>query len=175
MAATVAVALSLWHSAVRAQSREYDVKAAFLYNIVNFVTWPPAAFASADQPVRVCIVDHDPFGPILDDIMKGETESARTIEVERLRGASDASRCHLVFVPRGSAHVDDVLRVTESRPIVTVGETPDFLKRGGLIGFVVENGRVRFDVNVAGAAARGLAFSSKLLRVARSTTVEGLR
>ncbi len=159
--------------ALHAQSREYDVKAAFLFNIVNFVTWPPEAFSGASDPVRVCVADTDPFGSVLDEVMKGESAGARPIEVVRVHDAEEMTACHLVFVPSRSPHLQDILQVVGTRPIVTVGETTDFLKRGGLINFVIENVRVRFDVNEAAAISRGLAFSSKLLRVARNTAVPG--
>jgi len=156
------------------EGREYDVKAAFIYNIVNFTTWPPDAFSSASDPIDVCVLGADPFGPALDRMLEGSNASGRPITLERLRDDGAAARCSLVFVPAAaSVRVPQLLRAIGDRPILTVGESPDFLKQGGIINFVIDNGRVRFDVNVNAATARRLSLSSRLLRVARHTIGAG--
>lgn len=151
-------------------SLEYQVKAAFLYNFVNFITWPASAFAAPSDALRVCVFGADPFGPVLDRTMEGGVAGTRPILVQRIRDAAAASGCDVVFVPRGAAtRTDEVLRAVDGRPVLTVGESPDFLAKGGMINFVLEGGKVRFDVNVPAASARGLSLGSRLLRVARQT------
>jgi len=153
---------------------EYEVKAAFLYNFFSFVTWPTDALASASDPVRLCVFDPDPFGPVLDRTVAGGVAEGHPIAVQRVPDGQSLLRCSLVFVPRSAAaHVDQVIRATAKRAVLTVGESPDFLKKGGMIEFVIDGGRVRFDVNAKAAAANGLSLSSRLLRVARSTTGAG--
>jgi hypothetical protein len=91
-----------------------------------------------------------------------------TIMAERIGNIDVVSRCHLVFVPHDSADwTDQVRRAAAQRPILIVGESDDFLQHGGMIAFVIEGGRVRFDVNVRTAASQGLKISSRLLQVAR--------
>jgi hypothetical protein len=154
---------------VRAQrSLEYEVKAAYLYNIVSFVTWPPDAFGGPGDPIRLCVFEKDPFGAKLDNAIRGAVSEQHPMVAERIGSVEMISRCHLVFVPRDSADwADQVRRAAAQRPILIVGESDDFLQHGGMIAFVIEGGRVRFDVNVQNATSQGLKMSSRLLQVAR--------
>jgi hypothetical protein len=157
----------------RAQGREYDVKAAFLYNIVNLTTWPPEAFQTPSDPIRLCVIGGDPFGRTLERIIEGDTVGSRSVIVDHVRG-DDVAQCSLLFVPRAAAaRVPQMIHSTAARPVLTIGESPDFLKQGGMINFVIDSGRVRFDVNLAAVTARGLTVSSRLLRVARTTAGAG--
>ena len=169
-AATLLGALLFAGAQLRAQhGLEYEVKAAYLYNIVNFVTWPPDAVSPASNPLRVCVFGDDPFGPLLNHAMDGGTAAMRPIVVDRLADIGATTMCDLVFVPGNSTdRIDRVVRATRQRPVLTVGEAPDFLRRGGMIAFVVDGGRVRFDINLPAATTRGLMLSSRLLQVART-------
>ena len=152
------------------QGLEYEVKAAFLYNFISFVTWPSTTFAAPSDPLRVCVVGADPFGSVLDRTMEGGSSGTHPLIVERVRDEGGLSRCAVVFVPRAAdARASAVIRAVASRAVLTIGESPEFLEKGGMINFVLEGGKVRFDVNVPTAAARGLVLSSRLLRVARNT------
>jgi hypothetical protein len=85
--------------------------------------------------------------------------------------ADGLSRCHLIFLAGANTdRIDQAVRLSAQRPVLTIGESPDFLRRGGMIAFVVDGGRVRFDVNASAASIRGLALSSRLLQVARTVT-----
>ena len=148
---------------------EYEVKAAYLYNIVNFVTWPPDAFAEPADPVHVCVFGTDPFGPLLDRAMQGGTANMRPIVVDRISETAAVAKCHLLFIPgNNNEQIDQLVRAVGQRPVLTIGEARDFVRHGGMIAFMVDGGRIRFDVNLPAASARGLALSSRLLQVART-------
>jgi hypothetical protein len=153
------------HPAV-AQVSEYDVKAAYLFNFVQFVTWPPSAFASPASPVRICLVGRNPFGEVLQSLTRNESFAGHGVEIVLLRDATDAQICHVVFFPAGT-RASDVVRDIAASPVLTVGEGEGFLDAGGVIRFVIVDGRVRFDVSTRHAARAGLALSSRLLQVAR--------
>src|SRR5262245_60063628 len=82
---------------------EYEVKAAYLYNIVNFVTWPPDAFTGPSDPLHVCVFGTDPFGRALDNAMQNGTSNGRPVQVIRTTDATVLPTCELVFVPGNSA------------------------------------------------------------------------
>jgi uncharacterized protein DUF4154 len=150
---------------------EYEVKAAFLYNFIQFVEWPPAALADPSSPFRVCVYGQDPFGTVLERTMRGEQRSGHPLTVEIVPIGESAMQCHLLFVPQSQAgRAAAALRTTGDAPILSIGESPNFLRAGGMINLFVEGGRVRFDINMSAASARGLVPSSKLLRVARNTS-----
>lgn len=149
--------------------REYDVKAAFLYNFVKFVEWPASAFRDERSPITLCVYGTDPFGHSLDDVVRGETVGGRGLVVERPSHPGAAEGCHVLFL--GAAEREraaEVLAAVGSRPVLTVGDFDGFLRAGGVINFVLDDGRVRFLINPDAAARGRLTISSKLLRLAKS-------
>jgi hypothetical protein len=152
---------------------EHEVKAAFLYNFIQFVEWPPSALTDASAPFRVCVYGNDPFVQALERTLSGEQLNGHPLTIEVVAVGASATQCHLLFIPQGpAARMRMGLRAAGDAPVLSVGESPDFLRAGGMINMFVEGGRVRFDVNVSAAMSRGLVASSKLLRVARNTSEE---
>ena len=155
-------------SAAGAQSLEYDVKAAFLYNFARFVTWPPDAFAEPDSPIAICVIGEDPFGQRLDDLVAGERVDTRRLLVQRLAGTADAAGCHVLFVsPSERKRFPGVLKNVNVRRVLTVSDTLDFLEAGGHFSFYLESNRVRLAANTAALGLCEFQVSSRLLRVAR--------
>ena len=163
--------VALSSAAVTAQrgavaSPEYDIKAAYLYNFVTYTEWPANAFVSADAPLRVCIVGEDPFGSVLERTVHGEVIAGRRLVVERFPRPERLPQCHLVFVPRATPPVP-ILDAVATAPVLTIGESGAFADAGGIIVFVPESGRIRFEVNRTQAGRRGLRLNARLLQVAR--------
>ena len=151
------------------RSLEYEVKAAFLFNFVQFVEWPPESLP-AGAPFRVCLSGENPFAGVLERTIAGEQAAGRPIQIDVVAPDAPLATCQILFVPRSQApRAGTLLRGIGAAPVLTVGESPRFVETGGLVNFVVEGGHVRFDVNADAAASRGLRISSKLLRVARTT------
>jgi hypothetical protein len=146
---------------------EREVKAVFLFNFVQFVDWPSQAFASPDSPVVIGVLGNDPFGSLLDEVVRGEVVKGRQLTVERLRRVDDIKACHVLFIsPSEAGRYEHILTALRSQPTLTVGETEGFTTLG-MIRFLTEQNRVRLEVNVAAAKAAGLTISSSLLRAAR--------
>ncbi|HEY1240654.1 MAG TPA: YfiR family protein [Bryobacteraceae bacterium] len=145
---------------------EYQVKAAFLLNFTKFIGWPPAAFADSRSPLTICVFGDDPFGGALDQMVRGEAVEGRGVAVLRVRRAPEPKSCQVVYVSRTTNDMGPML--AQIGPgVLTVGEGDEFLRQGGMVAFVIENRRVRFDVNQTTAANAGLTLSSRLLMVAR--------
>lgn len=140
---------------------EFEVKAAFLLNFAKFVDWPEDRL-QADAPIRICIVGDDPFGKTLDQLVEGETVETHRIVVERVRAPGD-SACHIEYHGKQTKQA-----LKAAAGVLTVGETDEFLRSGGMVAFIVENRRVRFDVSLTALRRSGVRASSRLLRVART-------
>ncbi|HRI43186.1 MAG TPA: YfiR family protein [Fimbriimonadaceae bacterium] len=167
---TLIVAAVLAGTRAEAQSvqNEYDVKAAFIYNFTKYIEWPSSALPG-NAPIVIGIVGRDPFGRSIDVLLQGKTVSGRSLRVSRLNwGDDEVMNCHVLFVSAGSFDPARLAKL-RGRPILTVGESPGFTAKGGIINFVIEGGRVRFDVNPDLANAAGIQISSKLLSLARSS------
>lgn len=149
---------------------EAEVKAVFLFNFAQFVEWPTDAFPDDQSAFVIGVLGIDPFGPALDEAVRGEVVGGRFLIVERFRRVEDVTACHILFVgqvdSKQYAHTFAALR---GRPILTVGDTEAFAAGGGIIGFVTARNRIRLTVNVNAAKAANLTISSKLLRAAEIT------
>jgi hypothetical protein len=146
---------------------EHEVKAVFLFNFVQFVDWPANAFGDVQAPVVIGILGDDPFGRTLDDVIQGEHVRNRELVIQRYGRLEDVAACHILFVsPSESERYERIVASLKDRPTLTVGDTAGFASRGGMVRFLTERNRIRFEVNVAAVKAAGLTISSTLLRSA---------
>lgn len=142
-------------------SLEYRVKAVYLFNFIKFVDWPDS---SGSGPLTICIAEHNPFGRVLADTIRGEAVGDRPL-ASKLIAAPD-SACHVLFLPQGTAAAT-YLRAARPLPMLTVGEMSGFIRQGGIVNFFLEQERVRFEIDQKAAERAGLRISSHLLRLAR--------
>lgn len=155
-------------SAEALASREYQLKAAFVYNFMQFTHWPPESFQSENSPIVLAVVGENPFGTDLERAVRDKQIEGRRIEVRYFSDAEAVSRCHVLFVPPSERDgVESVLGKLGDAPVLTIGETDNFTAEGGIIRFYLEEKKVRFEVNLGAAERVGLRLSSKLLRLAR--------
>ena len=152
-------------------SREYLIKAAFLYNFAKFTRWPENSFVDSAAPVEVCVFGQDPFGTALDSIT-GKTIRGRPVAVRRIASVDDVTTCHLLFISESEAtRLAPILQTLSGRPVLTVADMPNFARDGGIINLKTNNDdKGRFEINVATAKRAGLKFSSKLLSLAEITS-----
>ncbi len=146
---------------------EYRVKAAYLLNFTRFIDWPPSAFRDPAAPISICILGKDPFGRALDATIEGEKVNSRKLVVRRIQEMPAPESCHIVYI--GDRPKDLPATLASLPPgVLTVGEGEAFLRDGGMIAFVLDNRRVRFDIDQSASAKAELKLSSKLLSVARA-------
>jgi hypothetical protein len=163
------VALSLSGGANAAATEapsETSVKAAFVPRFARYVTWPPSGRPGPGAPVVLCIFGRDPFGSLLDQAARSQGVDGHPIIVRRLTSAAGARGCHLAFVG-GSAQqpTGQMLAALGAQPILTITDAGSGPQRG-IIHFALVSGRVRFFIDEAAAARRGLSISSRLLGLA---------
>ena len=146
---------------------EYRVKAAFLYNFARFVDWPAEAFRDPGEPFSICVIGQDPFGPSLDDVVAGKAVGGRPVAIRRITDARQSGPCQVLFV--GSAadkHALSVLKSPKSA-VLTVGDAANSTSGEVIIRFIMENGKVRFEINTTAADRALLHISAKLLSLAQ--------
>jgi len=149
------------------QATAYQVEAVYLYNFTKFVQWPARAMPVKSAPFAICILGADPFGPVLDAALGGESIQGAQIVARRIAQPQDAAGCRIVFVSSSEEHrLKEILAALSGTGVLTVSDISDFTKRGGMIQFVQTDGKVRFEVNVKNATDAGLVLSADLIEVA---------
>jgi len=153
---------------------EYEVKAAFILNFARFVEWPDAAPAGATGVLTIGILGKDPFEGALERVVENKMVGARKLAVVHVDGIELMKPVQILFISRSeSGRLEEVLTKLRGAPVLTVGDMEHFARDGGVINFILEDGRIRFEINPAAARSAGLRLSSKLLRVAKVITPEG--
>jgi len=149
-------------------SSEYQVKAAFLFSFAKFIDWPPGSFASPQSPFSICILGADPFGPAIDDSLRGKTIGDRAVVVRRAREPGEVRRCQIVFISSSeNRRLSEILSSLQGASVLIVGDADHFADSGGTIGLMLEENRIRFAINTDAAESAGLKISSKLLALAK--------
>ena len=160
--------LLLAPAVLHAQTKEYQVKAAFLFNFAQFVTWPETSFTNAEQPFQIGVLGSNPFGKGLAETVRGETIHGRPMVIQESRRAETLANCQIVFICNSEAgHVDEILTTLGSKPVLTVSEIPGFANRGGVINFYREGTKVRFEINPDAAGKKSLKVGSELLSLGK--------
>ena len=148
---------------------DYDVKAVYLYNFGRFVEWPARVTIKNDS-FTVCVLGQDPFGSALDTALAGESIGGKSVAAKRISTPQEAASCQILFMSSAEeSRLSRIIEALDKGAVLTVSDMPQFSQRGGMIQFVLEGKKVRFEVNLTAVQRAGLSLSSELLKVA--TTV----
>jgi hypothetical protein len=151
----------------------YQVKAAFLFHFAQLVEWPPDSLGPPNIPVNFCVWGEEPLPTALQTIVEGKLVGTHSIHVRRVPDREDLRSCHLLFIAGSdSRRVTGILTNVKDAPVLTVGESEDFAKEGGMIGLSLEENKIRFDINLKAAQHANLKISSRLLLLARKVLDE---
>lgn len=173
-----------------AAGHEYQIKAAFLYNFTMFVDWPKEKMADSNEPIIIGIIGKDPFGNAFEPI-KSKLARERKVIIKRLEGLKELKKsgkkdttelnqeidaikkCHLLFICRSEQKkLREIIDLVKGHSVLTIGDMPGFLEASGIINFVMEEKKVRFEINLTAAKQAKLQISSKLLRLAKRIVEE---
>ncbi len=162
--------LTSYHQADAAFKPDH-IKAAYLYNLPNFVHWQNS---HEDGPFVVAIIGSSQIATYLQLLTQGETIMGRPIKVRFFRDLKDLQEAQMVFVSNDieNAIGPKQLRQMASQGILTVGESLGFLKKGGMVGLVPSGNRITIAINDSAAKSAHISFSSKILNVAKIYHIE---
>lgn len=145
---------------------EYQVEAAYLYNFSRFVEWP-AKGTNAPGSFTICVLGEDPFGQALDATIAGEAIGNQRVIARRISSPQMSVDCQILFISSSEANrLNKIIEALNKSSVLTVSNIPQFSERRGMIQFVLEENRIRFEVNLTATQRAGLTLSSDLLKVA---------
>jgi len=148
-------------------SREYTMKAAFIYKFTKFIQWTPESFPDDRDPIILTIIGRDPFGKAIDSL-HGRNVKGRKIFVKRIIRIEDIEKSHILFISQSEKErLPALLQATKDLCVLTIGDMEGFSGYGGIINFFMVENSIRFEINVAAAQQAGLEISSNLLTLAK--------
>ena len=143
---------------------EPQAKAQLLFNVAAFVEWPPAVMGPSDR-IGICVAgDPDVFAALRS--YDGRPIDGRAVSVRSLSPDEDPVGCHIIFIASSRDRLALVHRVA-NRPVITVGDDPEFARQGGALRVFFEQSRLRFEINTTTVERTKLRISSKMLNLAR--------
>ncbi len=150
------------------REREYKVKAAFLYNFAQFVTWPSNQSTKEERQFNLCLYGNSPIHRFLEESVQGKKLHNKEVFFLHLTSRKAIQTCHLLFIGTTRREWTAALRPTlRGKPILTIAEFDQFSKTGGMIQFFIEDKKVRFAINPDEVERGNLHISSKLLQLAK--------
>lgn len=150
-----------------ADSEEHQVKAAMIYNMIRFMDWPEDALPSAAPQFRICVAGKGGLGTAVERL-QGKQVKGKTVTVQQISHASAAAGCQVLVLSDPDRTVTAaLLDKTRSNTVATVAESAGFARSGGMVGFVLQNGKVRFEINPAAAQRHRIRVSAQLLKLAQ--------
>lgn len=169
----VVLGLARGHSQELATTNPNKVKAAFIRNFAHYITWPSNSFSSGTEPWHVGVLGSNPFGDLLEKTFAGRTEQGRSFQVSRAETLAALLPCHILFIAeQDPVKRRAVLAKLHGKPVLTVGDAPDFLQEGGVIRFSVAD-HVEMSINIDEAHLDGLEIPSQLFEVSAEVLENG--
>ncbi|MCP3914607.1 MAG: YfiR family protein [bacterium] len=151
-----------------AKQKEYALKAAFLFHFAKHTAWPKKSLPKDTSPIYVTVVGRDPFGKVLDSVLRGKKVDDHALIIRRYANVAAIRDAHLIVAGHLSAKERDKLVAhCRARAIFLIGDQPGLAARGALASFYLKKGKVRFEMNRWAIDASGLKISSQVLKLAR--------
>lgn len=171
--------LKIAYTPVSIAAREYQIKAAFVYNFTQgFITWPSSTFADDNEPFHICILGADPFGGLLDATVQGKTaregryaKGMRSLIIDQIENVNAISSCHLLFIEKSQQDsLAQVYRLAKRYAILTVSDMEGFVEsQGGMIEIFTFEKSLKIGVNICVLEQAKLKAAADLLKVSKVT------
>lgn len=148
-------------------SKEYLIKAGFIYNFVKFVEWPGGFAVNQHPGIDICVFGDSPMISTGAIFKAASTDKLKLSLVQEKRAENIAQHCHVVFIAKSEEdNLSTVLAALKGHPVLTVSDMNDFVDHGGMIGFVTNEQKVKLEINAKAATSAGLRIDAQLLEVA---------
>ncbi len=162
------IAVSSSAAFAASRDKEYRLKAAYVLSLASLIEWPSESFGDSEDPIVICAVTSPETKALLDTAYSGQMVGHRSIELRHLSSSELVSGCHIVFITaeRGE-QVREFISAVIGQSVLTIGDTYNFARSGGVIGFYRDGPNIRFEINLRAAESAKLRIGSQLIQLAR--------
>jgi hypothetical protein len=146
---------------------ECRIKAAMVFNIAKFVTWPPGARPVPENSLSICLLGEDNFRGALEETLRDKQIGGRPVILRRYRDPDDIKGCSVLFLSQSERRrMQAIVKALARTPTLTMADTPGFAVRGGMVNLVFGGGRVNLEINIQAVEKADLKISSQVLELA---------
>lgn len=147
-------------------SKEYQVKAAFIYNFVKFVEWPDGKAIAKQSNIDICVIGNTPFSNT-GNVFKAASTAKLTLSLVDEKIGKAGEHCHVVFISASEeGRLGEIVNSLKNTPVLTVSDMDNFAERGGMIGFVKNDNKIKIEVNKKAVTSAGMRVDAQLLEIA---------
>ena len=141
---------------------ENQAKAAFVFNVVRYVSWPPPL----SDTVLIGVLGKGPLASEWQGL-SGKSLNGKKLKVFKSNEIDEMLDCQIVIIEETNHQkLSRILLSLKNYPILSIGDSPVFISSGGKLNVSLVNNRISFTVNLAQARSVGLDISSNLLKLA---------
>ena len=164
----ILISCAILFSSAQVSTREYQIKAAFIFNFTQFIQWPDNSFPSPQSPAVIGILGADPFGNYLQDMIAGESINKHPLVIKHFSSIEEVTNCTILFINASNKKdFSAILEKLKGKGILTVSDANKFAKLGGMIQLSTREDKVDIEINLEAIKAENLIVSSKLLKLSQ--------
>lgn len=146
---------------------EHQIKTAMIYNMAKFTDWPPDALPADQNQFLICVLGKGRLGSAV-ETLQGKQVRGRTITIRSISSPAEAASCQILVVAESERkQISGILDKARHYRLMTISDSEGFAKAGGLVGFFMEDGRVRFEINTTAVQRHTLRINAQVLKLSR--------
>ena len=162
---SVSVCFGIAPSARADGNSEMVVKAVMIRKFVEFVTWPEAVAPQKEMLVKVCVYGDSAMTQMGAVFSKTSGASAIKYSLTSISQLDNVTgNCHVLFI--AASKQDHLSGVLSKKPVLTVSDSQGFVEKGGMIGFQVIDGKIRYNINNRAFGESQMKIDAQLLEIA---------
>jgi hypothetical protein len=166
-----AVSILAFTGSFSAYAQDYKYHSVFIYNFTKYIQWPSGA---QNGTFVIGVLGNSSMLGELEKLMTNKTVGTQTIVIKKITNISESSSCHAVFIPSHKSGQFDADPVLRAKPVLFITEMEGLGKKGSHINFIIQDGKLRFELNQTTILESGLKVSSQLNSLALTVYNDGV-
>lgn len=148
--------------------KDYNVLASFVYNLTQNVELP-----NNKGSTNLCTISGNPVDKvpsILKKIFNAKKEQdIKVLSYSNIYEVKNIRICDYIYISTSERKdISKIIERTQNLPIVTISNSWDFAKNGGVIGFILEEGvDATLEINLSTAKKNNIVINAQLLKIAQ--------
>lgn len=149
---------------------ETAIKAAIIFKLAKFVTWPDDAFENQSERITICFQESDPIGPAIQEL-SNQRLHGRLLETRLSDSVENpAQECQILIATHPSCFSPEDIKQLTTSPVLTISDHDAFGENSGIITLKLEDNRVQFFIDAEASELANLNIGAQLLQLAKNNS-----